>query len=113
MNAFHFRGSPFGLVLMIGLATLFMGDIALGQRGSGAKDDETERIESFRAEFVRGPDIGIWFARNTDRGLVVMDVASTGAISKAGFLEGDRILAVNDQKVATEREFIRSLFAEP
>lgn len=76
-------------------------------------DPETERIEAFRADFVRAPDIGLWFQRRADRGLIVDDVATSGAIAKAGFMEGDRILAVNDQKVATEVEFIRSIFAEP
>lgn len=107
------RSIHLGICLAIGPFVALVCGAALAQKGSGAKDDETERVESFRAEFVRGPDIGIWFARNTDRGLFVMDVATSGAISKAGILEGDRILSVNDQKVATEREFIRSLFAEP
>lgn len=98
-----------GIYLAIGL----MGNAALAQKGSGAKDDETERVESFRAEFVRGPDIGLWFSRNTDRGLIVSDVATSGAISKAGFKEGDRIVGVNDSRVATEREFLSSIFAEP
>lgn len=76
-------------------------------------DPAVERIESFRADFVRGPDIGLWFQRRTDRGLIVADVATSGAITKAGFQEGDRILAVSDDKVSTEVEFIQSVFAEP
>jgi len=62
---------------------------------------------------LRAADLGLWFNRNTSvKGLVISDIASEGAIAKAGFKEGDRIVSVNNQPVATQEEFMRLLLAE-
>lgn len=67
--------------------------------------DVTQEIESLRAA-----DIGLWLrGRGGADGLLVGDVAADGAIAKAGFQEGDRIISVNDQKVASEGEFMAFL----
>lgn len=106
------RGVPLSVALSLSVASSPL--VGLSQRKTSPDPDPAnERIESFRAEFVRAPDIGLWFLRRVDRGLIVADVAADGAISKVGFEEGDQILAVNDQKVTTELDFMRSLFAEP
>lgn len=67
---------------------------------------------TFRAEDVRSADFGVWFSRSNDRGLVISDVASRGAITKVGFREGDQIVSVNGQRVTRERDFNNYLFAE-
>ena len=57
---------------------------------------------------LRAADLGLWFgARAGTTGLVVADVATQGAIARAGFLEGDRLISVNGTPVTTEAEFVR------
>jgi C-terminal processing protease CtpA/Prc len=56
---------------------------------------------------MRGPDIGIWFGRNSGNGLIIVDVSSKGAIAQYGFHEGDRIVSVNGHRVTTEADFIQ------
>jgi len=56
---------------------------------------------------MRGPDIGIWFGRNSRDGLVISDVSSKGAIARFGFREGDRIVSVDGRRVTTEADFIQ------
>lgn len=87
----------------------------------GAADQE------FRVEDTRAADIGLWFdnaARASvagqatpgqaaaQSGLVISDVATTGAITRLGFREGDRIVSVNGQPIAREADFINYLFAD-
>jgi predicted metalloprotease with PDZ domain len=67
---------------------------------------------AFNAKSARSADFGLWFNRATDRGLVVSDVGTTGAVAKLGFDEGDRIITVNGQKVASENEFVQYLLAD-
>jgi len=67
---------------------------------------------TFSAQNVRSADIGLWFNRSTTNGLVVADVATTGAIAKLGFREGDRIITVNGQKVVRDSDFVQYLFAD-
>lgn len=62
---------------------------------------------------ARPADIGLWFnSRAGADGLVIADIAAEGAVSKIGFQEGDRIVSVNGQKVASEREFMRYILAD-
>jgi len=62
---------------------------------------------------LRSADLGLWFNPHTSvKGLVISDVAAEGAIAKAGFKEGDRIVSINNQPVATQEEFMRLLLAE-
>jgi membrane-associated protease RseP (regulator of RpoE activity) len=75
---------------------------------------QTPGVQRGRAAFqvqqpLRGPDIGLWFARPSRSGLIISDVATTGPIARFGFLEGDRILTVNGQPVASEADFMRFL----
>lgn len=59
---------------------------------------------------LRAADLGLWFnGRAGTTGLVIADIASQGGISKAGFMEGDRIVSVNGTPVTTEAEFTRLL----
>lgn len=67
---------------------------------------------SFNAQRVRSADFGLWFNRASDKGLVISDVGTTGAVAKLGFDEGDRIIMVNGQKVASENEFVQYLLAD-
>lgn len=64
-----------------------------------------------RPENMRSADIGIWFGRANNEGLLVTDVNTTGAIANAGFHEGDRIVSINGQRVAREVDFMRHAFA--
>jgi S1-C subfamily serine protease len=67
---------------------------------------------SFNAQSARSADFGLWFNRASDKGLVISDVGTTGAVAKLGFDEGDRIITVNGQKVTSEREFVQYLLAD-
>ena len=72
-----------------------------------ARGDLREARRDMRRDF-RAADFGLWFNRAAGaRGLVIADVAAQGAIAKLGFREGDRIVSVNGQPVATEAEFTR------
>lgn len=66
----------------------------------------------FRPAGVRPADIGIWFDRADRSHLVVTDVATSGAISKLGLREGDRILTVAGHRVTAPLDFMEYLFAE-
>jgi predicted metalloprotease with PDZ domain len=76
------------------------------------RDSVRDARRTFRAESTRAADFGIWFGRSTDRGLVISDVATTGAISRVGFREGDSIVSVNGRRVASEADFVRQIFAD-
>ena len=67
---------------------------------------------NFNAKSTRAADIGLWFERDTSKGLVISDVATRGAIAKLGFREGDRIVSVNGQKVTRQDDFMTYLFAD-
>jgi type II secretory pathway component PulC len=73
--------------------------------------DARQDARSVDIENLRAADIGLWFnARGAAAdGLVIADIAGDGAIAKVGFREGDRIVSVNDQRVASEAEFLRFL----
>jgi hypothetical protein len=75
-----------------------------------ARRDVRESRREFRAERIRSGDLGLWLRQAANR-LLISDVASSGAITKAGLKEGDQIISVNGQHVATEREFVDRLFA--
>jgi C-terminal processing protease CtpA/Prc len=63
----------------------------------------------FRVDDVRPADIGLWFDRGSQDGLVINDIG-TGVISRWGFREGDRIYSVNGIRVDDDRDFVRTLF---
>ncbi len=80
------------------------------------RDDRNDRDVNvsgrFSAQGTRAADIGLWFERDTSKGLVISDVGTRGAIAKLGFHEGDRIVSINGQKVTREDDFITYLFAD-
>jgi hypothetical protein len=80
-----------------------------GDTGS-YRDARVSSRSDFDVSTVRGPDLGLWFGRATNDGLVISDVASSGVISRVGFREGDQIVSVNGTRVASERDFVRYLF---
>jgi hypothetical protein len=66
----------------------------------------------FTADNVRAADLGVWFnSRAGADGLVIADVAASGAIAKIGFQEGDRIVSINATPVRAEADFVRLLLA--
>lgn len=79
-------------------------------RESSRSDSRSERRD-FRAEDIRSADVGLWFDSSSNQGLVISDVASSGAIARVGFREGDRIVSVNGQRITREADFIHYLFA--
>lgn len=81
-------------------------------RRDRAMDSRQSARENFRVEDLRGPDLGLWFDRRTRDGLVISNVASSGAIAQFGFREGDRLISVNGQRVASERDFLNYLFSD-
>jgi C-terminal processing protease CtpA/Prc len=76
---------------------------------SSRSDKESSQDRSSRRGKMRGPDIGLWFNRSSHDALVISDVSSRGAIAKAGFHEGDRIVSVNGHRVTREEEFLQYL----
>jgi C-terminal processing protease CtpA/Prc len=70
---------------------------------------ESQASGDFQVDRVRSADIGLWFDRSTAEGLVINDLGS-GAISRLGFREGDRIYSVNGVRVDSEATFVRTLF---
>jgi len=81
-----------------------------------ARDVGRETREARRETLMRNlraADLGLWFNPHTSvKGLVISDVSADGAIAKAGFKEGDRIVSINGQPVATEEDFMRQLVTE-
>ena len=70
---------------------------------------EPQASGDFQVDRVRSADIGLWFDRSTSDGLIINDIG-TGAISRLGFREGDRIYSVNGVRVDSEAAFVRALF---
>jgi len=65
----------------------------------------------FRPTEIRAADVGIWFDRAAKDSLLIADIAPDSAVARLGFIEGDRILAVNGVKVNNEPDFIKLVFA--
>jgi hypothetical protein len=96
-------------------------DLRADTRGTRESSRESFRSStrgdlSFRAEDIRPADLGLWFGRSTADGLVISDIATSGAlastISQIGFREGDRILSVDGYRVASDTDFVRYLLAD-
>jgi PDZ domain-containing protein len=92
------------------------GDDRGGRRDERSTDNRSDRSDRGRngdrdssRRDMRGPDIGLWFNRQSRDGLIIVDVSSKGAIAKFGFREGDRIVSVNGRRIASEAEFIQFL----
>jgi hypothetical protein len=85
---------------------------AVGNAREAVRDARRDaRAENLRN--LRSADLGLWFdSKASVKGLVISDIAAEGAIAKAGFKEGDRIVSINSQPVATQEEFMRLLLAE-
>jgi len=64
-----------------------------------------------RTQISRAADIGLWFNRNANNGLIISDVSSSGPISRYGFREGDQIVSVNGTRVASEQQFLNYLMS--
>jgi predicted metalloprotease with PDZ domain len=73
---------------------------------------ETRRDQRFaNLRDLRSADLGLWLKSGVG-GLTVSDVTAQGAIAKAGFREGDKIVSINGQPVATEAQFMRQLIGD-
>jgi len=79
--------------------------------GQQADQRSTRRVSraSGRTQISRAADMGLWFNRDTSRGLVISDIGSSGPITRFGFREGDQIISVNNTRVSSEPQFIQSL----
>jgi len=77
----------------------------------GSTRSSTATSSSSQAQINRAADIGLWFNNNTNNGLVISDVASSGPIARFGFREGDRILSVNGTRVNSEQQFLNYLIS--
>jgi len=59
---------------------------------------------------IRAADMGVWFRNEPGtRGLVVADLAPTGAFVNAGLREGDVISALNGLPITSEAQFVQLL----
>jgi PDZ domain-containing protein len=70
---------------------------------------ESQASGQFEVDRIRSADVGLWFDRSTADGLIINDIG-TGAISRLGFREGDRIYSINGVRVDSEAAFVRTLF---
>lgn len=77
-----------------------------------ARQETRAARREFRAETIRSADIGMWLRRLVGNRTTVADVTAGGVAAGAGFREGDQIVSVNGQPVATEREFVDALFRD-
>lgn len=75
-----------------------------------ARRDARIARRQFIASRIRSGDLGLWLRRAAN-GLMVSDIANSGAISQSGLKEGDEIVSVNGQPVNSERDFVDELFA--
>jgi S1-C subfamily serine protease len=73
--------------------------------GTGDKPSE------FRLDGLRLGDLGVSFY-NRGPGIVIEQIDPRSAFADYGFREQDRILAVGEDPVVDEREFVKHLFAE-
>lgn len=79
------------------------------RRSDSRLSSDTRTSSEFRVNDIRSADVGLWFDRSTSDGLIINDIG-TGAISRFGFREGDRIYSVNGVRVDSETDFVRTLF---
>jgi C-terminal processing protease CtpA/Prc len=70
------------------------------------------QIENFRADSVTATDLGVRFGRASDRGLVINTIESNAVFADVGLRQDDVIVSVADQRVRSEQDFIRYLFAD-
>jgi len=82
-----------------------------GFQGStrGAASNQASVSGGQQQQITRAADMGLWFNRNNRNGLVISDVSSSGPISRFGFQEGDQIMSVNGNRVASEQQFLNLL----
>jgi hypothetical protein len=80
------------------------------RRSSRDFDQSRTSDVDFNVQDVRPADVGLWFDRSNRDALVLSDVASSGAITRFGFREGDQILSVNGWRVADQTQFMEYLF---
>jgi hypothetical protein len=102
---------------VVGTVREIRGDepILSGERRPLLRDDRFPRLGQrieLDARTARAPDLGIWFERRRDDGLVISDVASRGPVARAGLREGDRIVSIDGSRVGSERQFVRYLLSE-
>jgi len=78
--------------------------------------EESLDVAQSRARFsstdYRSADLGLWFNRATDRGLIIADMAERAVFSRWGFRPGDRIVSVNGTRVTSERDFVDAVLVE-
>lgn len=77
-----------------------------------ALEDRRAGSAEVRLGALVAPDLGIWFRRASGDLLIIDALSQRGAIAQFGFLEGDRIVSVNGQRVTSERQFLNVLLAD-
>ena len=66
---------------------------------------------NLRWQDLRSADVGLWFDRSVNDGLVIADVATQGPIAKLGFQEGDRIVSIGGRTIVRQADFMPYLYA--
>lgn len=84
---------------------------AAGETGPQARETARETRQETRQNIqaTRGADYGIWFGAQANNGLVVSDITNNSVFANAGLREGDHIVSINGQQVASEAQFIQYL----
>jgi C-terminal processing protease CtpA/Prc len=57
-------------------------------------------------------DLGFKFERNSNDGLIISSVSTSGPIARLGFRKGDRIVSVDGHRVNREDDIVRYLFVQ-
>jgi len=84
---------------------------AVGETGPQARETARETRQETRQNIqaTRGADYGLWFGSQTNKGLVVSDVTNNSVFANVGLRQGDQIVSINGQPVASETQFIQYL----
>jgi hypothetical protein len=82
-------------------------DAARDLRGTARDAVRDARGAARSAADYRAADLGLWFDRSARNELIIADVTANAALGRFGFMEGDRIVSVGGQRVATEADFVR------
>jgi C-terminal processing protease CtpA/Prc len=76
-----------------------------------AKAANSKQSRKFDAKTIKADDLGLSLKASDDRGLTVSNISRNGLMADVGFQRNDRIVAVNDQRITRQGDFINYLFA--
>lgn len=79
---------------------------------STASRESSNSSQKFDAKNVKVDDLGLSVQESGERGLTVSNISRSGVFADVGFQRNDRIIAVNDQRITRQADFVRYLFVD-